>query len=44
MAIGISPFHDLALLGSYLAWIVVGRGAAARRPDAATTELSVGSR
>jgi hypothetical protein len=25
MAIGSDPFHDIALVGSYLAWILVGR-------------------
>ena len=27
MAIGSDPFHDIALVGSYLAWILVGRDA-----------------
>ena len=26
LAIGSDPFHDIALVGSYLAWVVVGRG------------------
>lgn len=41
MAVGADPFHDLLLLSSYAAWVVVGRGA-----DSATTgdDVSVGSR
>ena len=33
VAVGVSPFHDLALLGSYLAWVPVGAGADRSRPE-----------
>ncbi len=41
IAVGVDPFHDLLLLSSYAAWLVVGRAA-----DAATapTPVSVESR
>ncbi len=46
MAIGSDPFHDLALVGSYLAWIVVGRAAGDESPtrDADVAEISTPSR
>lgn len=33
IAIGIDPFHDLFLLGSYLAWLPVGRGSESQAAD-----------
>lgn len=36
MAVGVDPLHDLALVGSYLAWALVGRSV----PVAAGRELS----
>ena len=33
VAVGVSPFHDLLLLGSYLAWVPVGTGADRREPE-----------
>ena len=46
MAIGSDPFHDIALVGSYLAWIVVGRAAGDESPtrDADVAEITTPSR
>ena len=38
------PFHDIALVGSYLAWVVVGRGTVAREALAPESALSASSR
>ena len=32
-AVGVSPFHDLLLLGSYLGWVPVGMGTDHREPE-----------
>ena len=33
VAVGVSPFHDLLLLGSYLAWVPVGVGTDRYQPE-----------
>ena len=44
IVIGVDPWHDVALLSSYVAWMLVGRGtsvsARARRPVRAAASLS----
>lgn len=38
------PFHDIALVGSYLAWIVVGLGATPQPATGRSERVSAGSR
>ena len=42
IAVGMDPFHDVFLLSSYAAWVLVGRGLDEAAPVAA--EVSAGSR
>lgn len=44
MTLGTDPFHDIPLVGSYLAWILVGRGVPAGREAPDLSGVSVGSR
>ena len=46
IAVGVDPFHDVFLLSSYAAWVLVGRGleAPAHRKAMRSSEFSAGSR
>jgi len=44
IAVGMDPFHDVFLLSSYAAWVLVGRGLEAPATEATTAEVSASSR